>query len=191
MAMIDVTAVTLRFQDISAIFFSKFPPPPRANEEPHFGKATLPRVVTHLPPETPSGTATPAESKGGASKIFLIGSWLGHVIPICHVWSSSEEPGGAGAGRSYRGPDERQQEHKEKMEAGKVEGGGTCRWRGQDLNRARFLYFRSRSWVRVSARYVSARGQTRPEASDTKVVVLSRRYRGGVSVPERLKGPKK
>lgn len=108
------------------------------------------------------------------------------------IWSLSEEPGGSGAGRSYRGPDERQQEHKEKMEAEKVEvGGGTWRRYGQDVNRAHFLYFRSRSRVRVSARHVSARGQTHPEASGTKVVVLSHRYRGGASVSERLKGPKK
>lgn len=54
--------------------------------------------------------------------MILMGSWLGHVSPISRVWSPSEEPGGAGAGRSYRGPDERQQEHKEKMEAEKMGG---------------------------------------------------------------------
>lgn len=69
-----------------------------------------------------------------------------------------------------------------------MEGGGgvTRRWGGQDVNPARFLYFRSRSWARVRAR-----GRTHPEASDTKVVVSSHRYGGGASVPERLKGPKK
>lgn len=54
-------------------------------------------------------------------------------FPICSIWSPSEEPGGAE--RSCGGTDERQEEHKEKMEAEKVET-GTSRWQEMQVHSA-------------------------------------------------------